>query len=79
MTIGPRRVERALRRNLKREYKMARKKLTDDEKLRVQNDRKHGIKKSLAVMWTRTDHEKHLLKQREFERRAQRSLERATA
>ena len=44
---------------------MARSKPTSEELVRIQQDRKHGIKKMLAVMWTRSDHAKHQLKQQQ--------------
>ena len=44
---------------------MARSKPTSEELARIQQDRKHGIKKMLAVMWTRSDHAKHQLKQQQ--------------
>jgi len=44
---------------------MARSKPTPDELTRIQQDRKLGIKKMMAVMWTRSDHAKHQLKQQQ--------------
>jgi hypothetical protein len=49
---------------------MARRKPSQEELLRIQMDRENGIKKMLAVMWTRSDHIKHQQKQQRLNRDA---------
>jgi hypothetical protein len=49
---------------------MARTKLTAEERVANRRLRVHGVKKQLAVMWTRSDHIKARLKKEQFDANA---------
>jgi hypothetical protein len=47
---------------------MARTKISKEERARRARARQFGVKRALAVMWTKTDHARALCKQREIAR-----------